>query len=243
MGRDEEMNRLKHELMPALTNKVRRKVLVLHGLGGIGKTQLSVEFARKYHTSYSAVFWIDGSTKEKLRRSIADLAGRLPPDQLSERAKGYSQEKSSNVNEVVDEVLMWLCQPSNNQWLLIFDNVDREFGVSSGDAEAFDVKAYFPEADHGSILVTSRLASLWRLGPDIKLEPVNDVQGESIFTNCFGKSIEGKRTSNAGWFRCDLISGIQQVCQSWSSCCKVFRWRSIKPARICEKQAQTWRSI
>ena len=197
MARDAEMERLRHELVPASTNEVRRKVFVLHGLGGVGKTQLSVEFARKYHTSYSAVFWIDGSTRERLRRSIADLAGRLPHDQLSERAKNYSQEKNSNVDEVVDEMLMWLCQPLNSQWLLIFDNVDREFGPSSEDPEAFDVKAYFPEADHGSILVTSRLASLWQLGPDMKLRPVDEVQGESILTNSFGKSDEGKRTSNA----------------------------------------------
>ena len=154
------MNRLRQELLPASTIGIRRKVFVLHGLGGIGKTQLSVEFARKYHTSYSAVFWIDGSTKEKLRRSIADLAGRLPQDQIPESVKSYSQEKSSDVDAVVNEMLMWLCKPSNNEWLLIFDNVDREFGGLPEDSEAFDVEAYFPAADHGSILITSRLASL-----------------------------------------------------------------------------------
>lgn len=95
------------------------------------------------------------------------------------------------------EVLKWLSQPSNNRWLLIFDNVDREYSASSSDSEAFDVKKYFPEADHGSILVTSRLASLWRLRPDIKLEPMDEVQGESILKNSFGKSVAGERTSNA----------------------------------------------
>lgn len=90
VARDTEMNRLRDELLPSSTNEVRCKVFVLHGLGGIGKTQLSVEFARQHQTSYSAVFWIDGSTKERLRRSIADLASRLPQDQLSERAKSYS---------------------------------------------------------------------------------------------------------------------------------------------------------
>ena len=183
--------------MPISTDEVRRKVFVLLELGGIGKTQLSVEFARKYHTSYSAVFWIDGSTRERLRRSIADLAGRLPHDQLSEKAKNYSQKKNSNTDEAVDEMLMWLCQPLNNQWLLIFDNVDRDFGPSSEDSEDFDVKAYFPEADHGSILVTSRNGNLRRLGPIIELGPVDEVQGKSILTNSFGKFDEVKRTSNA----------------------------------------------
>lgn len=210
VARDAEMNRLKQELLPASASEARRKVFVLHGLGGVGKSQLSVEFARKYQTSFSAVFWINGSTQEKLRRSIADLANRLPQDQISEKTKGYLQEEGfTNVDEVVNEVLEWLSQPLNNQWLLIFDNVDREFSASSGDPEAFDLKNYFPEADQGSILVTSQLASLWRLGPDMKLEPVDELQGESILTNCFGKSVEGGRSLNALLFKYHLIPGTQ----------------------------------
>lgn len=193
VARDAEMNQLRQELLPASTNEVRRKIFVLHGLGGIGKSQLAVEFARKYQASYDAIFWIDGSTKEKVRRSIANLACRLPKDHVSERIKTYSHEESSNIDEVVNEVLNWLSQPLNKKWLLIFDNVDREFSTSSRDLEAFDVKRFFPDADQGSILVTSRLASLWRLATDsMKLEPVNELQGESILKNSFGKSIEGE---------------------------------------------------
>lgn len=191
------MNRLKQELLPPSTNEVRRKVFVLHGLGGIGKTQLAVEFARKYQKNYSAIFWIDGSTKQKLTRSIADFASRLPPDQISEKAKSYLQEEISNADEVVNEVLKWLSQPLNNQWLMVFDNVDREFLPSSGDLEAFDVTRYFPEADQGSILITSRLASLWQLGTDMKLGLVDELQGESILRNSFGKSVDGELTLNA----------------------------------------------
>lgn len=98
VARDAKMNRLKHELMSISTDEMRRKMFVLHRFGGVGKIQFSVEFARKHHTNYNAVFWIDGSTKKKLKRNIADLAGRLPPDQFSEKTKNYSQEKNSNVD-------------------------------------------------------------------------------------------------------------------------------------------------
>ena len=191
VARNAEITRLTQVLLPTLTDQMRRKVFIVHGLGGIGKTQLSVEFTRKYQGSYSAVFWIDGSSKERLMRSIADLARRLPQHQLSAESRNYSRNGSADVDEVVEDVLKWLSRPANDQWLLIFDNVDREFSVPSRDPEAFDVKEYFPTADQGSILITSRLASLWHLGTDIKLEPVNEVQGASILENSLGRSTEG----------------------------------------------------
>ena len=66
------------------------------------------------------------------------------------------------------------------------------FSVPLRDPEAFDVKEYFPTADQGSILITSRLTSLWQLGTDIKLEPVNEELGESILENSLGRSTEGE---------------------------------------------------
>ena len=196
VARDAEMTRLTQILFPTTIDSIRRKVFILHGLGGIGKTQLSVEFARQHHKNYTAVFWVDGSTKERLKRSIADLAGRLPQHQISENSRNYSQEKSTKTNTVVDEivkdVLNWLSQSSNDQWLLIFDNVDREFFGSIEDPEAFNVQDFFPTADQGSILITSRLASLWHLGTDMKVKPVNQLQGESILENCLGQSMQGQ---------------------------------------------------
>ncbi len=190
--RNVEMTRLTQVLLPTSTDQIRRKVFIVHGLGGIGKTQLSVEFTRKHQRSYSAVFWVDGSTNERLRRSIADLASRLPQHQISEGSRTYSQRGSANVGEVVEDVLKWLSQPLNDQWLLIFDNVDREFSDPSRDPEAFDVKEYFPTADQGSILITSRQMSLSQLGTDLKLEPVYKLQGSSILENSLGRSMEGE---------------------------------------------------
>ena len=193
VARDAEMNHLKQELLPT---SVRRRVFVLHGLGGIGKTQLSVEFVQKNKQSYSAIFSINSSTKERLRQSITDIASRLPQDQVSEKLKSYLKGKSFDVDEVVNEVLKWLSQPSNDQWLLIFDNVDQEFLGSAENPEALDISLYFPQADQGSILVTTRLSSLWRLGTDLKLEPVNELQGENILKNSIGYSVEGEITLN-----------------------------------------------
>ena len=193
VGRSEEMTRIAQALLPTSTDRMRRKVFVIHGLGGIGKTQLSVEFTRTYQTCFSAALWIDGSSKERLRRSIADLAERLPQHQLAEGSRAYLHNGSTDVDEAVKDVLRWLSQSSNDQWLLIVDNVDREFWIPSGDPEAFDVRKYFPVADQGSILITSRLASLSQLGMGTKLEPVNGLQGTIILENSLERSAEGER--------------------------------------------------
>ena len=192
VARNTEMTRLTQVLLLTRTDQMRRKVFILHGLDGIGKTQLSVKFARKHRGSYSAVFWVDGSINERLRRSIADLVSRLPQHQISEGSRNYSQRGSANVDEVVEDVLKWLSQSLNDQWLLIFDNVDREFSGLSRDSKAFDVKECFSTADQESILITSRLMSLCQLGTDLKLKPVNKLQGSSILENSLGRSMKGE---------------------------------------------------
>lgn len=192
-GRDEEVARTAEVLLPTSTDQMRRKVFIIHGLGGVGKTQLSVEYIRKHHKNYSAVFWIDSSTKDGVKRSIADLASRLPPRQLSEKTRKYLENRSSDVDEAVKGVLNWFSRPSNDQWLLVFDNVDREITVPPTSIEAFNVEAYFPTADQGSILITSRLASLREIGADdLKLRPVDQLLGKTILENSSGRSEEGE---------------------------------------------------
>ncbi len=192
VGRDAEITRLAQLMISSPTDDIRRKVCVLHGIGGVGKSQLAVEFARKYQKHFSAVFWIAGSTKEKLRRSIAALAQMLPQHQISERARLYSKGAGKDFDAIVEDVLKWFSQPSNKTWLLVFDNVDREYSAESEDFEAFDIKEYLPEADQGSIIITSRLASMWRLaGSDMKLEPFDEPQGELLLNSIVEKPLAG----------------------------------------------------
>ena len=133
-------------------------------MGGIGKTQLAIEFARKFRRDYSAVFWIDGSSKEKLKQSIANLANRFTQHQLLERAKLYAQKPHKELDGAVEDVLLWFSQLLNERWLLIYDNVDQELSAGTSDSEAFNLKEYLPEADQGYILITSRnkFMASWR---------------------------------------------------------------------------------
>ena len=56
-------------------------------------------------------------------RSIASCASRIPEGQISELSRTYG---NGDINIVVQEVMGWLAQQDNTDWLLIFDNVDRD---------------------------------------------------------------------------------------------------------------------
>ena len=192
VGRNTEIATLAQQMISSSTDNMQRKVCLLHGIGGVGKSQLAAEFARKHQKHFSAIFWIVGSTKEKLRRSIAALAHRLPQHQIPEMARSLSKENVKEFDAIVEIVLKWFSRPSNNEWLLIFGDVDREYSAQSEDPEDFDLKEYLPEADQGSVLITSRLAGLWRLaGSNIGLEPFDELQGE-LLNSIVEKSLAGR---------------------------------------------------
>lgn len=163
----------------------RQKVHVLRGLGGLGKTQLAVEFARRYHHRFSTVFWLDGRSKDTLKRSIASCAGRIPHGQIPETSRAYATEGSSDIDAVVKDVMDWLAQPDNTAWLLIFDNVDRAYSEQGGNPQAYDVEQYFSGADHGSVLITTRLARLEQLGEPQQLGRVDEEQARAIFESWY----------------------------------------------------------
>ena len=175
-----EMADLRHTLF-SQRQSCKQKIFVLHGLGGIGKTQLAVEFARLHHRSFSSVFWLDGRSEDSLKRSIASYASRIPQGQISEKSRTYSAGGSGDLDMVIKEVKDWLAQPNNTDWLLIFDNVDREYSRHNADLDAYDIKRYLPGADHGAILITTRLAKLEQLGDSRQLSKVNREQAEAIF--------------------------------------------------------------
>ena len=159
----------------------RQKVFVLYGLGGIGKTQISVKFARRHHRRFSSVFWLDGRIEDILKQSIAICASRILEGQIAESSRAYSTANTGDVNIVVRDVMSWLSRLENRNWLIIFDNVDRESGVDNTDPYAYNVTRYLPGADQGSVLIMTRLANLEQLGGSWKLVRLSKEQTEAMF--------------------------------------------------------------
>jgi hypothetical protein len=194
VGRNAEIKGIEQFLHPS-SSKPRRKIHVIHGLGGIGKTQLAIEFARKHHDRYSAVFWLEASSKDSLSQALADIALRLPQAELTADTIQELRNAKIDVGAVARGVLQWLSLPSNRHWLLIFDNMDLDHTLKDKYPQAYNPEEFFPSADHGSIIITSRLLSLQRYGTGSKLGAVDDEEAMAILENNVGRPLKGGRCS------------------------------------------------
>jgi hypothetical protein len=76
------------------------------------------------------------------------------------RRDGYVADSSADIDMGSEGRCCLACM----HWLLIFDNVNRKYKAQGGDPDAYDVRRYLSGADHGLVLVTTRLARLEQLG-------------------------------------------------------------------------------
>jgi hypothetical protein len=102
IGRRSDLDSLERQLAPREVRE-RRKICVIYGLGGIGKTQLAIEYARLHKDLYISFFWIDGRTKESLIQSLLRIALRLPKGRIADMdlQKIYSLEESRKAAQEV----------------------------------------------------------------------------------------------------------------------------------------------
>ena len=160
----------------------RRRIHVLHGLGGIGKTQLAIAYARKHQQRYTAILWLNGNSRDTLVQSLAVFA-EYAKIGGTRQSNGDTVEQSSEQQEKANAVLRWLALDKNRRWLFIFDNVDRDYQAEAGDQQAYDIESFWPAADHGSVLITTRLPHLGEHGSTTKVMSVDREQGRQILQN------------------------------------------------------------
>jgi hypothetical protein len=140
----------------------------------MGKTQLAIRFARDHADDFNAIFWLSGKDRGTLLQSLSLILPRLPGQ--SHTCAAMNDEE---IEQRARDVLKWLAIKGNSRWLIIFDNIDQYSPFNGPIDGAYDLAEFFPGADHGSILITSRLQRLTELGksfPIHKLDSKDAIQ-------------------------------------------------------------------
>ena len=174
VGRKEELFKINEAFQG---NGSQRKVVILHGLGGMGKTQLAVAYIKEQRDTYSAIFCLNGKNEDTLKQSFAGIAERLHNEFPSSTLLKTAVEEK-NADRMVAAIKQWLSIRKNTRWILVFDNVDNPKLPGVKDPQAYDVGLYFPEAHQGAILITTRSSRL-KIGRVVSVKKLLDIQ-ESI---------------------------------------------------------------
>jgi hypothetical protein len=158
----------------ALCERTGRQAVTLYGLGGIGKTQLAMEYAEAHREDHSAIFWLNIKNEVSVKQSYSRLAKRISQDcpsaaQLAVLAVDNKQD------EVVAAVKQWLEHAKNTRWLMVFDNYDNPKVPGNADTCAVDIRQFLPEAHHGSVIVTTRSSKV-SIGHRLKVGKLEDVR-------------------------------------------------------------------
>lgn len=97
IGRKEELIKIKKAFQG---NGSQCKVVLLHGLGRIRKTQIAVAFMKEHRDTYLAIFWLNGKSEDTLKQSFAEMAKRVKIEYPSSALLGRAVDEK-NADEVV----------------------------------------------------------------------------------------------------------------------------------------------
>jgi hypothetical protein len=162
------------EIHRTLRGDGSRRTVVLHGLGGIGKTQLTVAYAKRHRDDYSAVFWLNIKDEDSLKQSFAKAARQILREHPSaSRLSGVDIKE--NFDEVIDAVKEWLSLSNNTRWLMIYDNYDNPKLLGNTDPAAVDIRRFLPESYQGSVIITTRSSEV-KIGHRIQIRKLEDVR-------------------------------------------------------------------
>ncbi|KPM45191.1 hypothetical protein AK830_g1366 [Neonectria ditissima] len=181
-GRDDILDQIHKVLMPSENQDSQGgdddelglspfKSVLIHGMGGLGKTEIALEYVHRHKTEFQVIFWIDSSNQQGLKTGISVMRSKLGLSMTPQlRDPLYSNASDSSKLD------------SSIKWLIVFDN-----------ANDHSVLVDFWASDHlllggnGSAIVTSTNTPVGCFDPlfTIHLPPMTVEEGSHLFQRLY----------------------------------------------------------
>jgi tetratricopeptide (TPR) repeat protein len=129
-GRDAQLQDIRDQLVAEGDGSVG--TIALHGLGGVGKSQLALEYAYRYAGDYDIVCWVPAADRASVCARLDAMARRLGV------AESASPEKGA--------AALWDVLRQHYRWLLVYDDAE----------DPRELARYWPRGGAGHVIVTSR---------------------------------------------------------------------------------------
>ena len=159
LGQQDVLGLIGQALLPAKKKMISSesdglKQFALCGLGGLGKTEIALEFAMQHRGDYDAIFWVRADAVAKLNECYNDISIKLGLQDPSEKQnhvvgreilKGWLSNPKKGATITDDAFNHSSTSSAEADWLIIFDNADDPYLLTD----------YWPQGS-GSVLITSR---------------------------------------------------------------------------------------
>ncbi|KAL7272839.1 hypothetical protein RUND412_004336 [Rhizina undulata] len=194
-GRQDVLEKLRQILDPnTLGGDSQRKTVVLYGMGGVGKSQILLEYGHRFADFYTAIFWIDAydpslyvaiackivqqlviyyATKQQSTPDYQEIAKLLGIPGKIDSSGTFEQSVA------IEAVNYWLSAGGNRRWLLLVDNHDK--------AELGELAQLIPTCDWGSVIFTTRLRNFDRFSECIEVVEIGAEEGLEMLLKSSGK--------------------------------------------------------
>src|SRR5436305_10663306 len=155
----------------------------LYGLGGIGKTQIAIQYAYQHQKEFDIVCWLRANDWNTLVSSYVELSG--DSDLISLESPKFENE-NDNIS-IANRLKTWFEKKCELKWLLIFDNADNLHDTE----EMQNVANLIPRGQRGCVLITSRNRASVKKLVNAGCEVIEMVESEAmqLFTECSQLSV------------------------------------------------------
>ncbi|RDW70414.1 hypothetical protein BP5796_08811 [Coleophoma crateriformis] len=155
--------------------QVHSKILVVFGLGGAGKSQLTLKYAETHRDDYTGVFWIEAGQKESIEKGYRQLYSQL-----------FENKESTDLaaDIAIARVKSWF-DGRDGRWLFVLDSADT---IDHDNEDSYiDLRNYIPTASSVDVIITTRSSEARAI---TKLRPVEVAELE------IAEAVELLRNSN-----------------------------------------------